>query len=247
VLLNTTAPGATTSSFTGQLPFATGTAPYSVTAADVNGDGVPDLITANNASNTVSVLLNTTTPGAATASFAAQQTFVTGTLPNSVAVADVNGDGKLDLVVVDRGDNTVSVLLNTTAPGAITPSFAARQAFATGSFPKSVTAVDVNGDGKPDLIVPNLNSNTISVLLNATAPGSTTPSFVAQQSFATGTNPFFATAVDVNGDGKPDVIVANFNDNTVSVLLNTQYQALFTGSPATGTIVHDYLFANGFE
>ena len=84
--------------------------------------------------------------------------------------------------------NTVSVLLNTTAPGAATPSFAAQQTFATGSDPISVTAADVNGDGKPDLIVANANDNTVSVLLNTTLPGAATPSFAAQQTFATGTS-----------------------------------------------------------
>ena len=60
----------------------------------------------------------------------------------------------------------MSVLLNTTAPGATTPSFAAQQTFATGSSPVSVAAADLNGDGKPDLIVANFSSNTVSVLLN---------------------------------------------------------------------------------
>ena len=71
-----------------------------------------------------------------------------------VAVVDVNGDGKPDLVVANNGSNTVSVLLNTTAPGSTTPSFATQQTFAVGSA-SSVTAADVNGDGKPDLIVAN--------------------------------------------------------------------------------------------
>ncbi len=78
------------------------------------------------------------------------------------------------------------MLLNTTAPGATTPSFATQQTFATGSAPRSVTATDVNGDGKPDLIVANFGDNTVSVLLNTTAPGATTPSFATQQTFATG-------------------------------------------------------------
>ncbi len=232
VLLNTTAPGATTPSFATQQTFGTGSEPFSVTAADLNGDGKPDLIVANQNDTTVSVLLNTTAPGATTPSFAAQQPFATGSGPRSVTTADINGDGKPDLIVANYDDNTVSVLLNTTTPGATTPSFATQQPFATGSRPVSVTAADINGDGKPDLIVAN-DSNTVSVLLNTTAPGATTPSFAAQQPFATGTAPFSVTAADVNGDGKPDLIVANFDDNTVSVLLNTTAPGATTPSFAT--------------
>ena len=234
VLLDTTAPGAATPSFAAQQTFVTGPYPYSVTTADVNGDGKPDLIVANRSGNTVSVLRNTTAPGATTPSFAEQQTFATGSLPDSVTVADVNGDGNPDLIVANQNSNTVSVLLNTTAPGATTPSFAAQQTFATGSRPSSVTAADVNGDGKPDLIVANIGGNTVSVLLNTTVRGAATPRFAAQQTFATGNSPDSVTAADVNGDGKPDLIVANNGDNTVSVLLNTQP-------------VYDYIFANGFD
>ena len=77
-------------------------------------------------------------------------------------------------------------------------------------MPASVTAADINGDGKPDLIVANDGGpDTVSVLLNTTAPGATTPSFTTQQTFATGIGPVSVTAADVNGDGKPDLIVAN--------------------------------------
>src|SRR5262249_39141483 len=126
----------------------------------------PDLIVANFTSNTVSVLLNTTAPGASTPSFATQQTFATGTAPRSVAASDVNGDGKPDLIGAKQNDDTVSVLVNTTAPGATPASFATQQTFATGNSPLSVAASDVNGDGRPDLSVANINANTVSVLLN---------------------------------------------------------------------------------
>jgi hypothetical protein len=67
-----------------------------------------------------------------TSSFATQQTFDTDVNPQSVTAADINGDGKPYLIVADF-DNRVSVLLNTTAPGAATPSFATQRTFATGS------------------------------------------------------------------------------------------------------------------
>src|SRR5437762_975255 len=221
VLLNTTAPGAATPSFAAKQDFTTGTPPVSVTVGDVNLDGKLDLAVANSNSNTVSVLLNTTAPGAATPSFAAKQDFNTGTTPRSVTVSDVNLDGELDLAVANVNSNTVSVLLNTTAPGAATPSFAAKQDFATGTTPVSVTVGDLNLDGKLDLAVANLNSNTVSVLLNTTAPGAATPSFAAKQDFATGTSPPSRPSCDLNLDGELDLAVANANSNTVSVLLNT--------------------------
>ena len=159
-----------------------------------------------------------------------------------MTTADVNGDGKPDLIVANCGSATVSVLLNTTTPGATTPSFAAQQTFATGSIPLSVTAADLNGDGMPDLIVANDASNTVSVLLNTTAPGATTPSFAAQQTFAVGDSPFSVTAADLNGDGRPDLIVANLGFNSVSVLLNTP--VTIATSTATGTII-DLVNATG--
>ena len=132
------------------------------------------------------------------------------------------------------------MLLNTTAPGATTPSFAPQQTFTAFSDPTSVTAADVNGDGKPDLIVAN-EAGTVSVLLNITAPGAATPSFGPQQNFAAGGGPISVTAADINGDGKPDLIVANGNDTTVSVLLNAMCATTLSGSPATGTIHYGVL------
>ena len=74
--------------------------------ADLNGDGRPDLVTANSDGNTVSVLL-----GNGDGTFSVQQTFAVGRSPRAVAVADLNGDGIPDLVVANYNDDTVSVLL----------------------------------------------------------------------------------------------------------------------------------------
>ena len=221
VLLNTTAPGASTPSFAAQQAFATGSAPAAVATADLNGDGRPDLLIANHEDDTASVLLNTTAPGASTPSFAAQQAFATGSAQAAVATADLNGDGRPDLLIANHEDDTASVLLNTTAPGASTPSFAAQQAFATGSAPAAVATADLNGDGRPDLLIANHEDDTASVLLNTTAPGASTPSFAAQQAFATGSAQAAVATADLNGDGRPDLLIANHEDDTASVLLNT--------------------------
>ncbi len=236
VLLNTTAPGATTPSFAARQTFATGDAPSAVGSTDVNGDGRPDLIVADQGADSTSVLLNTTAPGATTPSFAARQPFATGDAPSAVGSTDVNGDGRPDLIVADQGADSTSVLLNTTAPGATTPSFAARQPFATGDAPSAVGSTDVNGDGRPDLIVADQGADSTSVLLNTTAPGATTPSFAARQPFATGDAPSAVGSTDVNGDGSPDVIVSTRNANEVAVLLDAQYMASATPASVTGTI-----------
>jgi hypothetical protein len=220
VLLNQTPAGAPTPTFAAQKTFVTGSNPVAVVAGDFNGDGRPDLAVTNS-DKTVSVLLNTAAAGAVTPAFAAQQTFAVGTTPDGVAAADFNGDGRPDLAVANYGDQTVSVLLNTTPAGAATPSFAAQQTFAVGTHSTSMAAGDFNGDGRPDLVVNNLFTQSESVLLNTTTAGAATPTFAAQQTFAAGFNPRAVAAADFNGDGRPDLAVANSNSNSVSVLLDT--------------------------
>ncbi|WP_442921660.1 FG-GAP-like repeat-containing protein [Microcoleus sp. Aus8_D2] len=221
VLLNTTTTGASTPTFTTQVPFATGPGPRSVSLADFNADGKPDLAAVNYDSNNVSILLNTTATGATTPTFAPQVLFVTNPRSYFVGIGDFNADGKPDLAVGNLWDSTVSVLLNTTPAGATTPSFAPQVPFPTGSGPWSVSIGDFNSDGKSDLAVSNVNDKNVSVLLNTTTAGATTTSFTTQVTFPTGNYPFSASIGDFNGDGKPDLAAVNANDNNLSILLNT--------------------------
>lgn len=211
--------------------YATGNGLYDGVAADLNGDGKPDIITVNNSDNTTSVLVNTTSDGGGAATFASQQTFAVGNGPVSVAVKDLNGDGKPDLVVANWNDNTITVLINTTPAGASAISLAAPQTFATGAGPESANIADINGDGKPDVIVvDDPPDNSAVVYLNTTASGSETVSFAPPMSFSVGSAPVYVAAADMNADGKPDLITANVNDNTISVLMNTTAEGAVAAS-----------------
>jgi hypothetical protein len=151
--------------------------------------------------------------------------FSIGTDPRSLAVGDFNGDGRPDLAAANFIGNSVSVLLNTTAAGSGTPSFAFQQTFAVGIGPEGVTAGDFDGDSRPDLVVADHLSSDVEVLVNTTPVGATTASFATEQSFAAGQGCLAVATGDFNGDGRSDLATANAGivsvGNTVSVLLDT--------------------------
>ncbi|HSZ57445.1 MAG TPA: FG-GAP-like repeat-containing protein [Tepidisphaeraceae bacterium] len=192
--------------FQTQQVFPTGADPVALAVADLNRDGKPDLIVANNTDGTVGVLL-----GDGTGSFLNQQTFACGANPFAIAVADVNGDGKPDLIVANYTSSRVSVLL-----GNGDGTFGPPHSFATGNGPIALTTADVNGDGKPDILVANYSSGTVSVL-----DGNGDGTFQNQQTFAAGKDPISIAAADLNDDGKTDIAVSNYTSSTVSVLLGT--------------------------
>jgi hypothetical protein len=219
----------TVNSFAPRLDLASGSGPIKVVIADLDGDGKPDLIVANDYGNTISLYRNISTNGSLTAgSFAPRVDLVTPPGNNSLyspfglAVADVDGDGKLDIIVTDYDDSIVSVYRNTCTPGNISSnSFATRVDFATGAQPQGVAVADIDGDGKPDLLVANHGDGTVSILRNTSVMGSlTTNSFALKVDIATGSGCDSVAVGDLYGDGKPDVVTANTGSGTVSLLRN---------------------------
>lgn len=225
----------------------------SVTAADVNGDGKPDLVVTNcgissrcTGDGSVGVLL-----GNGDGTFQPAVTYDSGgDEAFAVAVADVNGDGKLDLLVANDCTSGSGCSSNSTMGTAAVllgngdGTFQTATTYSTGGNNAEFVAVaDVNGDGKLDVMVPNLNcassqcdsNGTVGVLL-----GNGDSTFQAAVTYSSGGYFDFSIAVaDVNGDGKPDLLVTNcgssgssggacVGDGLVGVLINTS-----TGSTTT--------------
>ncbi|MGL1887452.1 MAG: FG-GAP-like repeat-containing protein [Reichenbachiella sp.] len=217
IFLNTsTAVG--TINYAAAVEFTTGDYPYCVSIGDLDGDGKADLAVANLNSNSVSIFRNTST-GAGTINYAAKVDFTTGTQPYSVSLGDLDGDGKADLTVANSGSATVSVFRNTST-GVGTISYADKLDYTTGTTPQSISIGDLDGDGKPDLAVTNRVSATVSIFRN-TSTGVGTISYATKLDYTTGTNPWSVSIGDLDGDGKVDLAVTNYSSATVSIFRNT--------------------------
>jgi hypothetical protein len=153
-----------------------------------------------------------------------------GTLGGSseaVAVGDFNGDGKADLVVTNFSVNSVSIFLNSGSG-----TFPTRKDYATGADPTFVAVSDFNGDGKVDLATSGCGNNTncaggfASILL-----GNGDGTFQAYVDYAVGQYPLTVTVADLNGDGLPDLAVAN--SGSASVVAPGSVSLLFGNGDGT--------------
>ena len=162
--------------------FVVGNYCNNISVADIDGDGKPDIIGVNSPDSTVSILRNVATPGIVDAtSFASQVIFHTGYEPQSVAVADFDGDGKPDIVVSSLDTSAlrgqVSIFRNTATPGIINSSSFATRVDSAAGFAFYSVAGDIDGDGKADIIGCSWGDDTtnpgIVVLRNDPLPPTT--------------------------------------------------------------------------
>ncbi|MTD44525.1 hypothetical protein GKE82_09535 [Conexibacter sp. W3-3-2] len=205
----------------------TGPNPVSVAVGDLNGDGRPDLATANFDSNTVTVLTKNEDGG-----YTASTAGTTGARPFSVAIGDLNDDGRPDLATADFGAGTVTVLTKNAGDG-----YTASTAGLTGGGPNAVAIGDLNDDGRPDLATADRNGNSVTVLTKNEDGG-----YTAGRAGSTGRRPQSIAIGDLNDDGRVDLATANFEDNSVTVLTKNPgagYTSSFALAPPPATICNE--------
>jgi hypothetical protein len=148
-------------------------------------------------------------PADSAAGFAPAADFAAGDGPASVAIGDLNGDGKLDLATANMLANSVSVLLG--EGGGL---FGREREYAAGGDPRSIAIGDLNRDGSLDIVSVSADTDRVSVRLN-----SGDGSFAEARRYSDPGGPVSVAIGDLNGDGGLDVVTAN-RTSKVSVLLN---------------------------
>ena len=176
-----------------------GSNPAAIAIADMNGDRHPDVVVANHETDYVTLLL-----GDGAGSFTPRALHLrSNPHPHAVAVGDFDDDGRPDIAVDSWGEDRITLLFGKDewkGPG--TP-------FAIGTRPyHTIVAADLDGDGKADLVVANWGKGTVSILMGDGKGGFT---HAPGSPFPAGPTPFAAAVADVNGDHRPDVVVANYS------------------------------------
>ncbi len=197
--------------------FKVGKRPYQrLRSADMNGDGINDVVTTNTEDNNVTVLLS---DGKGGFNEPSGSPFTCGDNPFNFAIGDVNADGKPDLAVINspssmaegKGKNGLTVLLN---DGTGKCTMLKGSPFYAGVNPNRVAIGDVNGDGLNDIVTSDYEGNRIYMfILNKTFT-------LTGKAIATGNHPKGLAIADFNNDAKADIVICNNADNNITLILN---------------------------
>ena len=185
------------------IDLASGSWPRSIEAADLDGDGLLDLVTGDILASTASVLT-----GQGAGSFSFEHAYSAGWQPAAVAVVDVDGDGALDLLTAGLG-RTMTVLRGDGDGG-----FMENTPYPVGADPRSIAVGDFDGDAVQDLVTADFAASTVTTLL-----GAGDGSFASGATVGVGTGPYSVAVADFDGNGVQDLATADNNAHTATVLL----------------------------
>ncbi len=189
--------------------FSGGLSPIGLEAADLNGDGILDLVTCNFGSNTVAVLRGNGVGGVGDGTFAAPVFWSAGPSPHHLVLADFNEDGIVDIAVANNTQPRLSVLLGLGAGGVGDGTFAPPTALTMNNFGTGIAAADVDNDGILDLMGSEYTSGTIALFKGLGAGGVGNGAFSPAVHITAGPEPYDIEAADFDEDGSVDLVVSN--------------------------------------
>ncbi|MFN8177379.1 MAG: FG-GAP-like repeat-containing protein [bacterium] len=198
-----------------------GSIAFCLSVGDLTGDGLPEAVFSNVVPDSLSIL---TPDGAGHFSRLASIAQPSATLPRGVAIGDLDGDGRPDLVCCASGPNRIFVYRNLGGG-----SFAPATVYATGATPYAAYLGDLDADGDLDVATANFNGQTVSILKNL--GGGTLAPFVDYSAGAGADSPRYVDGADIDGDGDIDLVCCNGYSYDVSVLVNDGTGAFTARSP----------------
>lgn len=215
--------------------------PNSLVIADMDADGKPDIVVGCARSSSIVVFRNTSSGG--TLSFS-KQSITLSSFMAKLAVRDIDGDGKPDICGIFPESNTFAILRNTYTSGSLT--------FQTISYPiakwaGNIQLDDLDGDDKPDIVVTNTTSGSMSVFRNTSTAGSI--GFDAKIDFTVTGTPGGLGIADIDGDAKPEIVIGNAAASSIDVFRNNSTAGTINFSVVTFTtdITSDCIAINDFD
>jgi hypothetical protein len=201
--------------------------------ADFDNDGKLDIAVACRDTGLVEVLRNTTTRSDSI-SFSPPVASLRLTGVTSIAAADLDGDGRTDIILASEGEGRIVIMQNISGPGGI--SFSAAQSVILLPSPADIQVADMNADGRPDIVAVSAASSLIALYSNTSTPGSV--SFTTSCTLPTPSNPSRVAIADLNADGSPDAAVVTLggiaalyrNKGGTGCILQQEYVWSFGGS-----------------
>lgn len=207
---------------------------------DLNRDGKPEIIVTNSFNDVLYIFINQSAAG--TLSFNPTPLKLSIKITSGdvlttyeAEVMDLNADGLPEIVINQFQTNDLYILRNQSTG---TISFSAPQKYAMPGGLNRLNSGDFNGDGKLDLVITSTLNNQLDVLLNQTAANATSFTFAPSISMITSTGPWGVDVSDFDGDGDPDIAVANRTQNVMNVFLHNGNFAspAFSKSDVTTTL-----------
>jgi hypothetical protein len=178
-----------------------------VKVADMDGDGDLDIVSASRNDNTIAWYEN---DGAANPSWTAADIATSAATAVEIYIADMDGDGDLDIVSASQADDTIAWYEN---DGAANPSWSAADIATSADLARDIEVADMDGDGDLDIVSASVNDDTIAWYEN---DGATNPTWTAANIATSADGARGVHVADMDGDGDLDIISASAIDNTIA-------------------------------